>query len=104
MMIKSSEDTLGEYLALLVNVWVVDLCPERHLHGTHTFLQSKYVTFSETGRVSMSFIVLTFGGLKGYSAGKTMSIRKAPWKRKQFSHNSCPINGNTRKQVRFLGW
>ena len=30
-----TDGTLREYLALLVNVWMVDLCPERHLRDTY---------------------------------------------------------------------
>ena len=32
-------------------------------------------------REGIDFFCLTLGGLKGYSAGKTMSIKKAPWKK-----------------------
>ena len=43
----------------------------------------KWQPFSDwkTSADEVIILFLTLGGLKGYSAGKTMSIKKAPWKR-----------------------
>ena len=77
-------DDRQAYLAFLINVWMIntsfecDLNRKKNNHKLYVFYLKSTVCPCPPEK-EWKAVFLTLGGLKGYSAGKLISILNAPW-------------------------